>query len=662
MFRRLVTLVSLLAAFVIVATIAPRAGLAQNRIALVLGNSAYRTLGFASTPANDAAAMGDLFKAARFDDVRIADDLTLLDMKRELRAFSEKAGGADIAVIFFAGRGMEIGGQNYLLPIDASLARDLDAENEALDLDRVLQSLEPAKLLKLVILDASRDNPFALKMKRTRPSLTIGRGLGPPKLRTSDTLVAYAARAGAVASDGDGAHSPFTTSLLHHLTTPGLDVRMALGNVHGEVLQITHGEQEPVVFATMMRGTISLVPKKAEPPQPRYDPEAIALEDFGRTLRIGTPAAWDTFLAKHPTGLWAERGRIERQKLVEAWQPGEPSQQALLPPPAIKLDRSAPCGGAVLTPSRARTPLSAQEECALKLTDVFKECDKCPEMLVIPPGSFIMGSPANEAGRNDDEGPQHRVTIAQPFAVAKFDVTVDDFAAFVADTGYDAGSYCNVWSGRDWEKSQGLSWRNPGYEQTGMHPVTCVSWYDAQAYVDWLKGKTGKQYRLLSESEWEYAARGQTSPPPLLTSGCGCEFSAPPYFFGNDDRDMCRYGNGLDRNGKQKIRGMQRWAFFPCSDGYAHTSPVGIFLPNPFGLYDMLGNVWQWTQDCYVETYGDAPIDGSAETSVECRLRVRRGGSWSSVPWHLRIAMRIKDIPDGRNDSSGIRVARTIVR
>jgi formylglycine-generating enzyme required for sulfatase activity len=542
------------------------------------------------------------------------------------------------------------------------LASDSDAEYEAIELDRVLPLLGQVKLLKLVILDASRDNPFVLRMRRMRPSLAIGQGLAPPKLRTSDTLVAYAARAGAIAPDGNGAHSLFTTALLHHLTAPDLDVRIALSNVHDEVVRTTHGEQEPVVFATMMRGNIRLAPAKVEARRPQYDPDAIAPGDFDRTLRIGTPAAWDAFLDKHPSGLWAERGRRERRKLVETFDPGEPSQEALLPPPRVKRDPSTPCAGGAFTPSRAGTPLSAQEECALKQMDVFRECDNCPEMVVIPPGSFVMGSALKETGRNDDEGPQHRVTVARPFAVAKYDVTVNDFAAFVADTGYDVGSYCYSWSGRDWEKVQGLSWRNPGYEQTGLHPVTCVSWYDAQAYIDWLKRKTGKDYRLLSEAEWEYAARGQTSPPPLSTSDCGCEISAPRYFFGDDERDMCRYGNGLDRNAKQKIRGMQRWAFFPCSDGYAFTSPVGIFQPNLFGLYDMLGNVWQWTQDCYVESYVDAPIDGSAETTVECRLRVRRGGSWSSIPWHLRIAMRFKDAPDGRNDSSGIRVARTIAR
>ena len=286
-------------------------------------------------------------------------------------------------------------------------------------------------------------------------------------------------------------------------------------------------------------------------------------------------------------------------------------------------------------------------------------------MVVVPPGAFVMGSAPSEAGRNADESPQHEVLLAHPFAVAKFDVTRDQFAQFVAETGYDAGSSCYIFSGQDWDKAEGRSWRNPGFDQAGTHPVVCVSWNDAQAYVDWLKRKTGRDYRLLSEAEWEYAARAPTGPIPERTTWCGCGgrtivSAYPRYFFGNDDRQMCRYANGLDVQARMRVAGMQHWPAFSCSDRFAYTSPVGTYLPNAFGLYDMLGDVWQWTQDCYTENYLEAPTDGSARFEGACQDHVRRGGSWSSVPWHLRAAMRMKDVAAGHNDSSGIRIARTI--
>jgi formylglycine-generating enzyme required for sulfatase activity len=257
--------------------------------------------------------------------------------------------------------------------------------------------------------------------------------------------------------------------------------------------------------------------------------------------------------------------------------------------------------------ARSAQPLSTAEECALKPKDVFRECEKCPEMVVVPAGSFTMGSPASEAGRSYNEGPQHSVTIAKPFAAGKFHVTVDQFAAFVAETGYDAGGWkCSVWissGGREnWVDLEGSSWRNPGFAQTGSHPAICLNWNDAKAYVAWLSGKTGRSYRLLTEAEWEYAARAGTS---------------TGYFFGDDAKDLCRYGNGADPD--LSVPPILRAKVFPCSDGYAYTAPVGAFSPNGFGLYDVHGNAWQWLEDCWHGSYSGAPADGSAWRSGDCR-------------------------------------------
>jgi Caspase domain len=401
MVRCSVTFLSILFAFLALAILAPKTALAENRVALVIGNGAYRNALHLPNPANDAAAMGELFKAAGFDDVRIANDLGVSELRKALRSFAEKAAAADIAVVFYAGHGIEIGGHNYLIPVDAALASDLDVEDETVDLDRVLQLLETAKRLKLVILDACRVNPFADKIKRTTASRAPGRGLGRPEVRTSNTLVAYAAKAGSTALDGDGTHSPFTTALLHHLTTPGLDLRIALGNVHDDVLAASNNSQEPFLYGAMGGGSLALVPSKAEPPKPAVDSDSSARADFDLAKQIGTTEAWDAFLAHHASGFLADLAKAERAKIVAALRPPreDKPQQVIVAPPEDKKQQVAilpppkplptgPCDGAVLASmsSRSPTPLSAQEECALQPKDVFKECDTCPEMVVVPRG------------------------------------------------------------------------------------------------------------------------------------------------------------------------------------------------------------------------------------------------------------------------------------
>jgi len=294
-------------------------------------------------------------------------------------------------------------------------------------------------------------------------------------------------------------------------------------------------------------------------------------------------------------------------------------------------------------------PLSSIAERALQPGDSFKECDGCPEMVVLPAGAFTMGSPENERDRFSDESPQHVVTFTRPFAVGKFEITVDQFAAFVKETAYDAGSKCLTLEEGKSAVRDGRSWRNPGYPQTGSHPVACVNWNDAKAYLGWLTKKIGKQYRLLTEAEWEYAARATTTPG-----------SASRYTFGDDDSAMCRYGNVADKTARQTIPGADTWTIYPCSDGYAYAAPVGTFAANAFGLYDVHGNVWQWTEDCYNTSYNGAPTDGSPWIAGDCDHRVVRGGMWGSSPANVRLARRFKNPNDMRSQGTGFRVARTM--
>ena len=232
-------------------------------------------------------------------------------------------------------------------------------------------------------------------------------------------------------------------------------------------------------------------------------------------------------------------------------------------------------------------------------------------MVVIPSGEFNMGSPSSEVGRDSQES-LRRVVMDKSFAIGKTEVTRRQFEYFVKETSYAVANECWIFSNGKWEKSLENNWRNPGYPQDGNHPVACISWNDAKAYTDWLSRKTGKAYRLPTEAEWEYAARAGT---------------ATARYWGEDPSQSCSYANLGDRSAKEKVSG---WITLykqehACSDNYAYTAPVGSFKPNRFGLYDMLGNVLEWTEEC---------------NSGDCKKRGIRGGAWSNNAQPARSANR----------------------
>ena len=252
---------------------------------------------------------------------------------------------------------------------------------------------------------------------------------------------------------------------------------------------------------------------------------------------------------------------------------------------------------------------------AMEPGTVFSDCASCPEMVVVPAGSFMMGSPGSEEGRLfDSEGPRHRVTIGSPFAVGVYEVTFAEWDACVRAGG--CGGY----------RPEDEGWGR------GSHPVINVSWEDAREYVRRLSRETGEEYRLLTEAEWEFVARAGTQ---------------TARYWGESESGQCRYANGYDDD-------------VSCSDGHEHTAPVGLFEPNAFGLYDVLGNVWEWTQDCWNESYSGAPADGSAWSSGDCSYRVMRGGSWDYGLRPLRSAYRDGYWAGVRSYGLGFRVVRSI--
>jgi hypothetical protein len=328
---------------------------AEKRVALVVGNSTYQSVTRLPNPANDANAIAALLKDAGFDVVDARHDLGNLDFKRAIRDFAGAARDADVAVVYFAGHGMEVRGTNYLLPIDAKLASDFDVEDESVSLDRVVQALEPARRLRLIILDACRDNPFLKTMKRSITTRAISRGLAKVEPPSTDTLIAFAAKAGSTAEDGIGTHSPFTAALLKHITAPGLDIRIAFGRVRDEVLRSTGNRQEPFVYGSLGGATLALVTAPAPAAAPPAvvapaDPAALARRDYEFAERVGTKDAWDSFLAVHGTGFLADLARAQRAKLDAPVQPAKRGDTAVAattptePPPetAKPADKTGP--------------------------------------------------------------------------------------------------------------------------------------------------------------------------------------------------------------------------------------------------------------------------------------------------------------------------------
>ncbi len=659
----------LLLAVVLVAS--PPDAFAAGRVALVVGNGTYAHIGPLPNPGNDAADMTAALRRIGFE-VTTVRDADRAAMTEALRVFTRESAGADVSLVFYAGHGLEMDGVNYLVPVDARLERDTDVRFEAVVLDDVLASTVGADL-RVVILDACRNNPLARSMQRTGASRNVSRGsFGDlnEALLGDETLVAYAAAAGTTADDGTGRNSPYTSALLSYLEQP-LELGLLFREVRARVLESTEGRQRPHEYASLL-GEHYL--RAATGVEPRAVEAALGLDRASRRLvqqgltRAGfspgpadgvfgpaTRAAirgWQTSRDASATGYLDAVGAAALGAPVPAaaLSAAAPSPPATVPAPVAAPPATASVPVAELTraetvfwesmrdstnaadfeaylarwPSGIYAPLAANRLAVLREAapapavvdpprarepgEVFRDCPECPELVVIPAGRFRMGC---VSGRDceDDEVPVHEVEVPS-FALGVYEVTFEEYDGFAAATGRE----------------------RPGDEGWGRggRPVINVSWEDATAYAAWLSEETGDEYRLPSESEWEYAVRAGTT---------------TRYTWG-DDSGRSR-ANCAGRQG--------RW------DDANRTAPTGSFAANAWGLYDMHGNVYEWVQDCSHENYARAPRDGSAwTTGGNCNGRVGRGGSWSAPPNDLRSADRFIFDSETRNARIGFRVARTL--
>jgi formylglycine-generating enzyme required for sulfatase activity len=586
----------------------PAGAASDTRVALVIGNSAYENAPQLPNPVRDAKAIAEALERLGFG-VTHHDNLSAGAMRKALAAFETKAAGADWALVFYAGHGMELDGKNWLIPTDATLAKASDVPDEAVALERVLERVRPARSLRIVILDACRINPFLAKMEMGRGATrAVERGLARIEPQRGE-VVFFAARDGHVAGDGEGAHSPFTQAMLNNLEKPGLELGLFFREVTSDVQEATApAAQEPFVYGSLPRQQYYFkAPEGAQlaAAQPEVTkPQGPQIAEF-------VPLKLSDVLG---SGQKPEPGKPLSALVAEITPPKQPE----IVPPEEQVEGIDVClDGLVVSVAIGAKPCVKPGS-----GQFFKDCPDCPEMVVVPAGSFVMGSPESEAGHRKDESPLHRVRIARPFAAGRFSMTVGEYMACVKAGGCkppewdEKGSRYNIKTGSD------DHYKKLGEALTGeRYPIAGVSWHDAKAYVKWLSGKTGKSYRLLSEAEFEYAARAGTT---------------TRYWWGD--------------------------AISKTQANYQGSKPVPVdsFDANPWGLYQVHGNVLNWAEDCWNGNYQNAPSDGSAQTTGDCTSRVLRGGSWFNFPQYLRAAFRYSYGPDDRGRIIGLRVGRTL--
>jgi formylglycine-generating enzyme required for sulfatase activity len=514
----------------------------QNRVALVIGNAAYKQ-GALVNPVNDARAMAKRLRSLGFDVV-LRENLKARDIGSVYREFRSKVTPGGVALVFYAGHGIQFKGQNYFPAVDADIHSEEDVPLQSLNLGNMLDNMEEAKAgVSLVFLDACRDNPFARRFRSNT------RGLA--KVETaSGMLIHYATRPGSVASDGDGQNGTYTEALLAQMSEPGVPVEQMLKRVANHVVAKTKGSQEPWVEGSL-RGDFYFVlqkPAAAHVQALSADPEA---EIWAATESANTVEGYQAYLDSYPRG---------RHELAAQIRLAQMKKQ-----------------GTDLHPDT-----------------VLKDCAECPDIVVIPAGHFDMGA----------LGKTHRVTIVK-FALGKTEVTQGLWKAVMGS--------------------------NPSHFSTCGDdcPVEQVSWDDAQEFIKNLNAKTSGSYRLPSEAEWEYA----------------CRAGGRHEYCGSESLDSIGWYGAETPNGGNSGK---------------TTNPVARKEPNAWGLYDMSGNVYEWTQDCWNDNYIRAPINGSAWITGDCERRVLRGGAWYSNQKAALSHFRFADYSSSRYNSRGFRLAKEI--
>jgi formylglycine-generating enzyme required for sulfatase activity len=511
------------------------------RVALIIGNASYPDSSTPlSTTLRDARALADEFRSTEFD-VDLKENVGKEEMRAAINAFTGKIRDGMTALFYFNGFGIQVARQTYLIPVNAQIWTEADVRRDGISIEAVLSEMHRrGAKVKIVILDAARRNPFERRFRTTAAGLA-------PLDAPEGTLAMFSAAPGKVINESGGANSLFVSELIKEMHVPNLTAEEVFNRARIGVSRASNNEQVPWVASSLIDvfyfGTR---PTSIAKPAPKPTPPPPATTTPPKPTPVGKP-----------------------------------------PQPA---------------PPRPAPPPDAPKPVSNKPGETFRDCDACVEMVVVPAGSFSMGS------SSQFENPIHTVRIEKPFAIAKHEVTFEEW-----DRCVDEGGCKHRPDDRAWGREK--------------RPVINVTWTDAKEFAAWMSQKTGHTYRLPSEAEWEYAARGGVN---------------TPYWWGRDigtKQANCR----------------------DCKvDNTQQTLPVGSFKANPFGLHDTAGNAAEWVEDCWNDDYRGAPNNGKAWETGQCRLRVLRGGAFDSQARYLRSQSRFRYDSDVRFSANGFRIVREL--
>ncbi|SDR40645.1 Formylglycine-generating enzyme, required for sulfatase activity, contains SUMF1/FGE domain [Paraburkholderia fungorum] len=601
------------------------------RLALVIGNGEYGGLprSLRDNAPRDAEAISDTLRALGFE-VITRTNASPRGMQQALGEFRQRLGAGGVGLFYFAGHGMQIGRQTLLVPAGLDMHAPASLINDSIDLNAVLHAMQKPRAgqLNLVILDTCLNNPFS-------SGTTSGAASGTSAL-PANTVVAYATANGSFAADGRY-HGIYTSALLNALNdAPSRqNLTTLFRRVTAEVVEITKGEQRPWIATSLampLTPPASVQGDAIAPPAyayantdivviphsrgilPKDSSEQYEITFWNSIKDSNYPADYEAYLKAYPNGRFVTlaHARIDRLRAAASNPPAVAVSPPVAPPqvtrpatPASAAAQEHPHVTAAPPASAPATSLAAPKPATHPpVAGEQRDCATCPIMIAVPAGSFPMGSNTDDPS----EKPVHHVTIAAPFAIGKYAVTVEQWNACVA-----ANACQNL---------------TPESNTNKTAPARDISWDDAQQYVKWLSKITGKPYRLPTEAEWEYADRGGTT---------------TAYWWG----DQMRKGNANCKD---------------CGDPWHKEGPesVGSFAPNPLGLYDMNGSVWEWTADCWHNSYQGAPVDGHSWDSPGCDMRVIRGGSWRENGSYMLSATRFKYSAGVRQSQDGLRVVKDL--
>jgi formylglycine-generating enzyme required for sulfatase activity len=629
----------------------------QNRLALVIGNAAYHQKDyFLENPVNDATDLAAVLRQLDFEVVE-KTNLSKVEMEFAIDQFSHQLyQNKGVGLFYFSGHGIQHNGVNYLLPVDIqSLTDTWQLRHKTVSAQYILDGMQAAtNQVNLLILDACRDLPVSIKSWAKGDMIPPGLSNVVP---IPGSLIAYAAAPGDIAKSGAGQrNSPYVKHMMKWMQVPNLSIDEVFTKVGEAVKKETYGNQLPGYYKQLYQ------PFYFKRQAPKVSPEKSKFAQLLRACKTHfqagrLSAAWGCYLAvlkKDQTnaqalaGLKKIEGRYVRLTL-SALKKGQvnSARQYLASlrrviPGAAQLPRLE----AQLSALESQTVVTRPSEIAGKVfRDRLRDGGEGPSMVWIAGGRFKMGD--IQGGGQSYEQPVHGVSVGR-FAMSRTEVKVGEFRRFVNATWYRTeaekgdGCYVDKNGKGSWEYVKDANWRNPNFSQNDNHPVVCISLHDATVYAEWLSQQTGKVYRLPTEAEWEYAARAETE---------------TARYWGNVPNEACRYANVHDRTSK-KENGFS-WTPHNCRDGYAKTAPVGSFKPNAFGLFDMLGNVWEWTCSKYEDKYGgeEKRCITNKKLAKNTRLSLR-GGGWIDWPGNVRSADRNWGSPVGRYGFVGLRLVR----